>query len=244
VADGDDLTVLDHLAVILIRPIEESFSSRVNGSLDMGLSYTDANALAQFTFNMDATIARPKYSAGYDLSSTFVRQRDAEDTSRHVFSLSYQRFLQSRWLALVTGRLDHNREMGFDLRGTFLVGGGRYLVQTNRNLLVAAVGLALNLENPTGPRSSTRNGEAAIAVRYATFAYDFPSTDIEISCLMFPSLTIDDRIRVEVNARLRREVVKDFYVSLNVFESYDSKPPSDAADENDFGASLTLGWSF
>lgn len=41
----------------------------------------------------------------------------------------------------------------------------------------------------------------------------------------------------------RHEFLKDFYWSLNGFDSFDGDPPDDQKT-NDFGVSFTLGWEF
>ena len=51
----------------------------------------------------------------------------------------------------------------------------------------------------------------------------------------YPSLTEWGRQRVQLNSSLKREIVKDFFVGLNVFDSYDSAPPNPDAAHNDIG---------
>ncbi len=52
------------------------------------------------------------------------------------------------------------------------------------------------------------------------------------------------RTRVEADASIRREMLKDFYVTLRAYESYDSQPATAGATNNDFGLTFALGWSF
>jgi hypothetical protein len=51
------------------------------------------------------------------------------------------------------------------------------------------------------------------------------------------------RVRLEMQSAWRHEFIKDFYYSLNAFESFDGDPPADQK-RNDFGVSVTLGWKF
>ena len=51
------------------------------------------------------------------------------------------------------------------------------------------------------------------------------------------------RVRVELQSAWRHEFFKDFYWSLNGFDSFDGDPPADQK-RNDFGVSFTLGWKF
>ena len=39
-------------------------------------------------------------------------------------------------------------------------------------------------------------------------------------------------------------VIKDFFLTLSLFERYDSRPPSETAAKSDFGTTLSISWSF
>ena len=47
-----------------------------------------------------------------------------------------------------------------------------------------------------------------------------------------------------MEASLKRELVKDFYLSLRGYESYDSRPATEGARRNDYGITFALGWTF
>jgi hypothetical protein len=49
---------------------------------------------------------------------------------------------------------------------------------------------------------------------------------------------------MEATASAKREIASDFYVSLSIFDSYDSKDPSTGASKNDWGPTLSIGWTF
>jgi hypothetical protein len=50
-------------------------------------------------------------------------------------------------------------------------------------------------------------------------------------------------VRLELQSAVRREFLKDFYWSVNGFESFDSTPPEDQK-QNDTGITIALGWKF
>ena len=52
------------------------------------------------------------------------------------------------------------------------------------------------------------------------------------------------RYRLEASAKLSREVLKDFYLGLKGYESYDSKPATAGAERNDWGLTVSVGWRF
>jgi hypothetical protein len=49
---------------------------------------------------------------------------------------------------------------------------------------------------------------------------------------------------VNVNAKFKREVLRDFYLGMTGYDSFDNRPPGTDVHENDVGFSLSLGWTF
>ena len=74
--------------------------------------------------------------------------------------------------------------------------------------------------------------------------YDFPKVTISASLEVFPSLSEGGRVRLEATASAKREIVSDFYLSLSVYDSFDSKDPSTGLAKNDWGPTLSVGWQF
>ena len=44
--------------------------------------------------------------------------------------------------------------------------------------------------------------------------------------------------------RRGRELLADLFVSASVYNTFDSRPPNPAADINDVGVVLSIGWSY
>jgi hypothetical protein len=51
-------------------------------------------------------------------------------------------------------------------------------------------------------------------------------------------------VRVEALVSVKREIVSDFYLSLSVFDSYDSRDPTTLTAKNDWGPTISIGWKF
>ena len=188
-------------------------------------------------------VKRPKFWVGYELDPIFTEQREAGDTARHRLSLNYYYLFRSRWLALTRISFEQNRELGFDLRTSGDFGVGRALIQNNRTVLIMGLGIQLNRERPLEGDSST-NVAAFLLVRYWTFFFDYPHTNVDAALRVLPDLTTSGRWRLEADVKLSRELLKDFYLSVTVLESYDSEPATPGAKNNDLQATLSLGWKF
>lgn len=234
---------VDQLSVVRIRRLSTSFWKRLDGSLDLGASYTSASSLFNFDFAASLGVERPGHALTADASSTLSSQPDVEETRRNALAIAYARRFLNRWVALAQGQLEQNRELGFDLRSSAAAGGGRYLAQSRQSSLLTGLGLSLNRERPTEGETTT-NVEAMALVRFDRFSYDFPKVDVAVVIVGFASLTEGGRYRLEVDARLKRELVKDFHATLRGYESYDSRPATEGAPTNDYGITFALGWSF
>jgi len=243
IAWGGHTESVDLLNVVRIRRLDTTFWGRLAGSLDVGASYTSATSLFKLDVAGNLAVERPGHQLALDASSTITSQPGIEDTRRSNLALAYSRRFEDRWVALAQARLEQNRELGFDLRSSAAGGGGRYLAQSGRDQLLAGLGLSVNRERPTEGESTT-NLEAMVVLSYDRFSYDFPKVDVTMAMVGFASLTEGGRYRVELDARLKRELVKDFYATLRGYESYDSRPATEGAPTSDYGITFALGWSF
>ena len=67
---------------------------------------------------------------------------------------------------------------------------------------------------------------------------------MDVSVRYYPSLSQWGRQRIQVDSAVRRELWRDFFVSLNVFDTFDSDPPQPDAARNDVGVVTSVGWSY
>jgi hypothetical protein len=229
--------------VVRIRPLKQRFWDRIDGSVNLGASFTSSSGIGQGSLSASVTTRRPKFNFETTLDSTITVQPNEPEQTRFVIGLSYQRLLRSRWFALVNGKFEQNTELGIRLRSSVGAGGGRYVVQTNRSVMYWSGGLMANRELPI-EGDQTDNVEAFFGASYSFFTYDTPRTNLTTSFALVPSLTASGRVRTDLDVNLSREIVKDFTVGTTVYYSYDSKPPTVDAKKHDVGFTLTVGWIF
>jgi hypothetical protein len=91
---------------------------------------------------------------------------------------------------------------------------------------------------------ATQNVEALFVFATSFYTYDRPKTNLDINLQYYPSLSNAGRQRLQLDAGVKRELWKDFFVSLSGYNTYDSRPPNPAADTNDVGIMLSIGWSY
>ena len=236
-------TPLELWRVVRIRPIKSSFWDRIDGSINLGASYTKSSEIGQGSLSISVGARRPKYEFSTKFDTTITVQPDEPDQSRTAGSAAYLRLLGNRWYVPGTVRFERNTDLGLDLRSSVGAGLGRYFLQSNRSILRGGAGMVLNEENPVEGESSA-NVEAFVGTSYSYFTYDTPKTNISTNFLLYVSLNVSGRYRTEFDLSLQREIVRDFTVGVTAYDSYDSKPPAGSTSTHDLGISLTVGWTF
>lgn len=234
---------VDFREVVYIAPIGRSFWSKLDGSLDLGMSYTQSSGVAQVNLSSSATFRRPNLQLTLAGSSYFTHQQDADNTSRHTLQLTHTRSLLTQSLWMVLGGFESNPDLGYDLRSTVSAGLGHYFVRSNRAIFALGGGLSVNEELPVDGEA-VENLDAFASMRQSYFTYDFPKTSLSLAADLYPSLSNWGRTRVEFNGSLKREIIRDFTVGVTAYDSYDSRPPTVDARKNDFGLTITVGWTF
>ena len=234
---------IDMHSVVYIAPIGSSFWSKLDGNFDLGFSYTQSSGVGQLNLSSSVSFRRPNLQMMLSGSSYFTHQENADNTARHTIQFASSRPIRTKSLWMLLGGLESNQELGYDLRSTVSAGFGHYLVRSNRAIFALGGGLSVNEELPVDGDAVT-NLDAVLSLRQSYFTYDYPKTNMSVAVEVFPGISQWGRVRVEFNSSIKREVVRDFTVGLNVYDSYDSKPPTAEAKKNDVGLSLTIGWTF
>jgi len=223
---------------------ETTFLNRLNGSLSVGFDYAKASEISTIRGSFDTTYRAPGFlwNVSADVNST----KDPEQGTIDRLSLgyTYQWLLeQQRFISGLT-LLERNEETGVEARAQLGAAIGQYFVQTSKSELSAMVGAALTQEWATGTEDSQRSIEGILGANWRIFKFNSPTVTLNSTALVFPSLTDSGRYRTNLNISLRRELVKDFYLDLSFYHSYDNEPPDVNAETSDYGLTTSLGYSF
>ena len=237
------IDTLDVAQVVRMYPLGQSFLARVDGHLNLNLTFQRANRLRSLNTDFEAVYRTRVRLTRLRSNIYFQNQEGAEGTSRNSVSLSQLRFLQNRWILLAAAELQQNEELDLARRALVSAGGGRFLRQTNRSEILIAGGLAFTNELFTAS-TATNSLEALLSAQANYYQLDSPKTDMQCELTLYPSLTDLGRIRSELSLSLTHEVIKNFNTGLMVFDNFDSRPPSETLAKNDFGVTLMVGWTF
>jgi len=230
--------------VTVIRPIGASFWSKLDGTFDVGFSYTRSSGIAQLNVNSDTTYSKPAFRGRVLASLTRIDTGDGtERDDRGTLELSYLHYRWKEWAVGGAARFETNESLGLELRSQVGVAAGPRLVNSNRAQLTVAGGVVANDERGVNV-DSTRNLEGLLLFSSSYYTYDRPKTNFDLTLQYYPSMSNPGRHRVQLDAGVKREIFKDFYISLNIYDTYDNKPPNPAANTNDVGVVTSIGWSY
>jgi hypothetical protein len=244
VREASGVVSLPTIEVTLITPIGESFWKKLDGSLDIGFSYTRSSQIAQGTLNSTTIYRNPAFEVRVTASATLTQNEDdGNRDDRGTAQASYLRFRGQHLFVGGSAGFESNESLGLLLRSQIAAVAGARIVNTNRAQLSMSAGVSANDEQNVDA-DPTQNLEGIFAFRTSYYTYDRPRTNLDIALQYYPSLSDWGRQRVQLDASAKREVFKDVFIALNLFDTYDSRPPSTSAFTNDVGITLSFGWSY
>ncbi len=230
--------------VVLIMPIRSSFLQKIDGSLDLGLSYTKASDVFQFSLNGYISHRTNNYATRLDIKNIITNDGDGVSSRNRDYGLNVTRYSKNKWFVMGQVKTQENTELDLDSRIQAGVGGGSDFIRTNTNRLYWIAGLLVNREAAISTDDVSVNVESAFTIQYKWFQYHRPKIDVSTNINVFPSLTISGRVRMEYYLYAKYEVIKDFFLGVQFYDNYDNKPTSGESAKNDYGIITTIGWSF
>ena len=237
---GDEYIELDADRVVVMTPIEKQGIERFDGDITAGYSFAKADAVEQLNIGLDLEFRGETRSIGLDLNSSLSDSEQNESSQRHTANFDYKRFWPNRWLASGTLSATRNDELGIDLRTSIGGGGGRIISQSNHSRLMVESGLLLTRENLAAGDNGMdtpdeETVEAYVSMDWDWFRYDSPEFDLSTSLEIIPNLTNSGRVRGEFDITLKWEIIHDLFWQLSFYDSYDSDPVAEGAEQNDYG---------
>jgi len=230
--------------VVEILPIGGKFWKRLNGSLNLGLSFTQNNQAIQYNLSAIARNRTRKGIGTFQANSLFNTQEDADSSSQHYLDLGVTRFRKKRRNVFGLTQLQSNPNQGYNLRWVVGGGVGKFLVERSDVLFNVSTGLVYDREYITGSADVDNTGEFLLSFDFGSFTYKQLSRVITLTLNTFTNVTDTPRFRAQLNFKLNWEIVNNFNLGISVLEGYDSRPPSADADYNDLSFVTSVGYSF
>jgi hypothetical protein len=241
----DSLTYKASFSDVLgIIPIKDTFLKRLKLKMDLGFSYTKGSNIGQFSSNLNSSYRSLMFLHRLTFDFIITSQQDTLPAQNLNLAWSTSRFFLYRWFYVIFTGIQKNTKLGLKMRLLFGAGGGKDLLHDNLQVLTTAGGLQVTEEWRYNQDPLKKNLEGVITLRYSRFRYQHPKLDLDTDFKMFPNLTTKGRIRYEFNISLSWEIFADFYWEISFYNNYDNKGDSDSSAKNDYGTTISFGWTY
>jgi hypothetical protein len=246
IAGPDQSTTLNISDIVRMLSFASGFWGRTNGHLDIGANVAAANSLSSLLVDGLFAYRGPRWGTRSDVNAYWQRQTTTgvlggdleETTSRAAVGSSVSRYL-GRWSVQGSGDWETNEELDLQSRVQIALSGIFAFVQGQAAELSAGAGIQNNTESYFGENTST----TAEIVSGATLdVFDRGDVDVYLAVRVFTNLNQWGRFRSNIDGRVSWEIIDDFTIGISLVERLDTRPPSGA--KRDFQYGLTIGWSW
>lgn len=230
--------------IVRMTPIdsESSFLSQLDGSISLGFQAQKSSNVYTSNLAADASYRTRKFLWGARLNSTMTDSANEEGSMKQSLSLNYQRFRPDRWFAEWFTGWERNDELGIQSRTSAGAAWGKYLIQTNSNMLSVTGGVQAARQTFTGEDPSDTDYEGRLELRYLHRKL-VPKTSINLTSQFYPLLRDFSQYRSQTDLNLNWEFIADMFLGVGFSYSYTSNPPTDASN-SDYSVTTSLGYSF
>jgi len=228
--------------IVELTPIKDSFLQRIDGSVSFGLTYTKGtenvqlNSSGDINYRTNRTLNTVSFNS--NISGNRVGTSEKQDAG-YRFQYTYKRRIFNAYAL----RWEQNTELGIASRIITTITTGYSPVENSANVLSLELGASANREFTTED-SALNNVEALLRIKYSLFIFSSPKIFIDIESTNYPSLTVRDRFRSNLDLKIKWEIFNDFTFNFTFWGNYDSKPVQESALEFDFGTTTSIGYTF
>lgn len=239
--DTVDVNIID---IVYLDDRDLGFWSQLYFSIDVGLNLTKANNFKQFSTSSTIGYAAKRWNLDATYNVLFSRQDSVQDIQRQDSRISFRYFLPNDWYPLISADFLSNTEQLLNLRSSWKLGMGKYVVHTNKSYWGFSAGANFNNENFSGDINPDRKSwEGFIGSEYNMF--NMGDLDLLTNVAAYPSLTERGRWRIDykIDSKYEMWFDDDFYIKLSFTVNYDNQP-AEGATTTDYVFQTGFGWEW
>lgn len=239
-----DTLVLSLEQISFLYPFERSLWQRFSGLAGIGFNFTKSSGFGRLNFNGSVNYSSKKNELGFSISGIYTLTDTTFTRDRMDINLKDNYYFRRNWFATVFLTYQHNLELGLQRRYQEGLGIGNKLITSKHVYAWARTGLAFSQEKSTEEVSSGNLTEIFAQFEMNIFRFAKPEINFILSEAVFYSLSQSDRFRNDGEINLTWEIFKDFDLSLELYNNFDSQPPVEGSDKMDYGIVFGINFSF
>lgn len=236
---GATITEVKMEDIVFIKGIKSKFWSRLSANIDVGLSFTRANNLKQFSVRSGLGYMADRWQLALSYNGLHSSQDSVSPTKRTDAAINYKYFLQNDWYLATSLSFLSNTEQALRLRTTAKLGGGKLFVHSNKTYWGAGAGFSYNNESFSNETPARNSMEVYVGSELNLF--DIGDLSLLTNIYIYRSLTESGRWRSDFQFDAKYEFWNDFYVKFGTTVNYDNRPAV-AGKDFDYIFQFTVGW--
>jgi len=227
--------------IVEMRPVEETFLSRLYGNMGVGFSLTKANHFKQMDLQLNAGYRAHKWLGDGSLNMIFSRQDSINDIRKLDGNISFYYYLPRDWFTITDITFFSSSEQKINLRTNGNLGVGYYFIHTNEAYWGFGGGFSFNNENYYEDSDDKQSIEGLVKMNLSLF--DIGDLSVNSKLAFFPGLTQWGRIRTTFELSIKYDLPLDFYISLGGTHNFDNSPAT-GAPRHDYTLQTGFGWKW
>jgi hypothetical protein len=244
VTNGGERINIHITEIYQLISMDNNFFTRLNGNVTAGLSFTKSNGIGQVNFSTNIQYATKHVE--YQLMTSSIGSIDSGSYSRdnENFQLIATYDLDPTWFIATSFQYQRNKELSIAHRYLGLVGPGNKLIIRKNWRLGAITGITFSTEKSTEGVSSVLLYEIPIMLQFNFYQFHHPDIQISSTQSVYFSLSQSGRIRYDGSTNFSWQLIRYFYLNINPYTNFDSKPPAGSGSTFDFGIVVGLSYKF
>ena len=236
---------LNSAKIVDVSETSDKFLQRFTGGLSFGSIYSKGNQTIQYNISGLVAYPRERWAAQAGLSSNLSAATGTSTSTRN--QLTFNAFHLLPMKNYFYGGFDNflqSAEQGISSQNAIGGGIGRYLTNTNRNVISVLAGVAWQntVYSPTvAPVATQKVATAMISGNVKLFRFN--KTNLDLSALALPALSDPGRVFVSTNATYYIKITGSLSWNVSFYGNWDNQPPGNLPG-SDYGTTSGISWTF
>ena len=231
--------------IVEVYPIKRNFFMRTSGNFSLGANFSKASNVATVAFSGNFTYRKRKSHLDFIWDSNNTYQGDTLSASKSDITLGWEQTLRKGWYSNVSIGANQNLELGTERRWTLNLAGIRDLIYNDWNRLYLGMGLNLSQESSFNSTDVTNDVAGLIIVKWKVYKLTNPKLWVDADITFLPYFTDPGRNRFSFNLNPQVSIFSNnLKVGMSFYYTFDSKPTTEAAANDDYGLNLQLTYYY
>lgn len=228
-----------------IFPLKKNFWLRTSGDIGFGGNYSKGSNLLTISLSSNLNHRRESTNIEFAWNTYYTFQGDSLSSTKSDARLTWERLRRSKLSYGANLGMGQNSELGTKVRLDFTLVGIYDILYNSWTRLSGFMGASIEREIPYGDAEPVENLTGLVALGWKVYKLTSPKVWVEAEARYIPYFTSNNRYRLNFNLKPKVGMLgNNLKVGFNTYYLYDSRPTSEEAHKEDWGASLEFSYSF